>query len=61
MLIQKRVVRGYSPAMTVQPGASFEMTAQRVIFLSSRSEDQAVQSQDGGGFSEQVDEDDIPF
>ena len=42
-------------------GASYEITAQNVIFLSSRSEDQAMQSQDGGGFSEQVDEDDIPF
>ena len=42
-------------------GASYEITAQNVIFLSSRSEDQAMQSQEGGGFSEQVDEDDIPF
>jgi single-strand DNA-binding protein len=42
-------------------GASYEITAQNVVFLSSRSEDQAVQSQDSGGFSEQVDEDDIPF
>ena len=41
-------------------GASFEMTANRVIFLSSRSDDQAYQS-DSGGFSEPVDEDDIPF
>jgi len=42
-------------------GSSYEMTSQRVVFLSSRQEDQAFQSQDGGGFSEQVDEDDIPF
>ena len=42
-------------------GASYEITAQNVVFLSSRSEDQALQSQDSGGFSEQVDEDDIPF
>jgi single-strand DNA-binding protein len=42
-------------------GASFEMTANRVIFLSSRSDDQSFQSNDPGGFSESVDEDDIPF
>jgi single-strand DNA-binding protein len=42
-------------------GASFEMTANRVIFLSSRSDDQSYQSSDSGGFSESVDEDDIPF
>ena len=42
-------------------GASFEMTANRVIFLSSRSDDQSFQSNDAGGFSESVDEDDIPF
>lgn len=42
-------------------GASYEITAQNVIFLSSRSEDQSYQSSEGGGFSEQVDEDDIPF
>lgn len=42
-------------------GASYEITAQNVVFLSSRSEDQSLQSQESGGFSEQVDEDDIPF
>ena len=42
-------------------GASFEMTASRVIFLSSRSDDQSFQSGDTGGFSEPIDEDDIPF
>ena len=42
-------------------GASFEMTSNRVIFLSSRSDDQSIQSSDPGGFSEPVDEDDIPF
>jgi len=42
-------------------GSSFEMSAQNVVFLSSRSEDQAFQSGDSGGGSESVDEDDIPF
>lgn len=42
-------------------GASYEITAQSVVFLSSRSEDQSYQSTESGGFSEQVDEDDIPF
>jgi len=42
-------------------GASFEMTANNVVFLSSKSEDQSYQSSDSGGFSESVDEDDIPF
>ena len=42
-------------------GASYEITAQNVVFLSSRSEDQSYQSSESGGFSEQVDEDDIPF
>jgi single-strand DNA-binding protein len=42
-------------------GASFEMTAQNVVFLSSRTEDQAIQSGAGGDFVEPVDEDDIPF
>lgn len=42
-------------------GASYEITGQNVIFLSSRSEDQSNQTPDSGGFSEQVDEDDIPF
>ena len=43
------------------PGANYEMTAQRVVFLSSRQEDQVFQAKGGGGFSEQVDEDEIPF
>lgn len=42
-------------------GSSFEMTANNVVFLSSKSEDQSYQSSDSGGFSEPVDEDDIPF
>ena len=47
-------------------GANYELTAQNVIFLSSKSEDQAnqgqsYQSQSSGDFSEQVDEDSIPF
>lgn len=44
------------------PGASFEVTARRVVFLSTRAEDQAYQSREadsGGG--ESVEEDDIPF
>lgn len=43
------------------PAASFEMTAQNVTFLSSRSEDQAVQSQSPESSTGIVDEDDIPF
>ncbi|NQS91925.1 MAG: single-stranded DNA-binding protein [Chloroflexi bacterium] len=43
------------------PAASFEMTAQNVTFLSSRSEDQAFQTQSPDGPSGSVDEDDIPF
>ncbi|MCJ7735547.1 MAG: single-stranded DNA-binding protein [Anaerolineales bacterium] len=43
------------------PAASFEMTAQNVTFLSSRSEDQAVQSQSPESSTGTVDEDDIPF
>ena len=43
------------------PAASFEMTAQNVTFLSSRSEDQAIQDRSGGGGMDAVDEDDIPF
>lgn len=39
-------------------GASFEMTAFNVVFLSSKSEDQA---HGGDHYSEPVDEDDIPF
>jgi single-strand DNA-binding protein len=42
-------------------GASFEMTANNVVFLSSKAEDQSLQSSDSGGFSKPVDEDDIPF
>lgn len=43
------------------PGSNFEITAQRVVFLSSREEDQAIQSSEPGGMIESVDEDDIPF
>ncbi len=43
------------------PGANFEITAQNVLFLSSRTEDQAFTSSEPGGMSEPVDEDDIPF
>jgi len=43
------------------PGANFEITAQNVLFLSSRAEDQAITSSEPGGMSEPVDEDDIPF
>lgn len=45
------------------PGASFEVTARRVVFLSSRAEDEAYQSQRGGesSSSQKMDEDDIPF
>jgi len=45
------------------PGASFEVTARRVVFLSSRAEDEAYQSQRGGEYSssQKMDEDDIPF
>ena len=38
-------------------GASFEMTADKVVYLSSRSEDTSY----GGANNEPVDEDDIPF
>lgn len=44
------------------PAASFEMTAQNITYLTSRSENEAT---DGGGYTqretEPVDEDDIPF
>ena len=40
------------------PAASYEMTGLNVTFLSSRAEDQAMQSQSGPDL---VDEDDIPF
>lgn len=42
-------------------GASFEITAQRVLFLSTREEDQAYQSQQDSGGGDSIDEDDIPF
>jgi single-strand DNA-binding protein len=42
-------------------GASFEITAQRVLFLSTREEDQAYQSQQQDGGGDSIDEDDIPF
>lgn len=43
-------------------GASFEMTAQNVVFLSSKSED-AANGVDGAAdnFADPVDEDDVPF
>ncbi len=43
------------------PGANFEITAQNVLFLSSRADDQAFTSSEPGGMSEPIDEDDIPF
>ena len=43
------------------PGANFEITAQNVLFLSSKSDDQAFQASEPSGISEPVDEDDIPF
>jgi single-strand DNA-binding protein len=45
------------------PGASFEITAWRVVFLSTREEDQAYQSSQSspGGTGQSVEEDDIPF
>lgn len=42
------------------PGASFEITAQNVLFLSSKTED-AGQAMAADVYSEPVDEDDIPF
>ena len=43
------------------PGSSFEITAQRVVFLSTREEDQAYQPSETGGVMDEMDEDDIPF
>ena len=44
------------------PGASFEITARRVVFLSSREEDEAFRAQSGDFSSpEQIQEDEIPF
>ena len=43
------------------PGASFEVNAFRVVFLSSRAEDQAYQASQSSSSSQQVEEDDIPF
>ncbi len=45
------------------PGASFEITAQRVVFLSSKGDDNAYQAPAGnaGGQQPPVQEDDIPF
>lgn len=43
------------------PGASFEVTAYRVVFLSSRSEDQAYQPTGDAPPVDNDDEDDIPF
>jgi single-strand DNA-binding protein len=42
-------------------GANFEITAQNVLFLSTRSEDQTFQASEPSGMAEPVDEDDIPF
>ena len=39
-------------------GASFDVTAARVVFLSSRSEDEAISA---SGFGGEEEEDDIPF
>ncbi len=43
------------------PGASFEVTARRVVFLSTRAEDQAYQPGEPESGGQGVDEDDIPF
>jgi len=43
------------------PGASFEVTARRVVFLSTRAEDQAYQAGEPESSGQSVDEDDIPF
>lgn len=43
------------------PGASYEVNAFRVIFLSSRSEDQAYQPTGDAPPASDEDEDDIPF
>ncbi|MFO7943706.1 MAG: single-stranded DNA-binding protein [Anaerolineales bacterium] len=43
------------------PGASFEVTARRVVFLSTRAEDQAYQAEEPESSGQSVDEDDIPF
>lgn len=43
------------------PGASYEVTAFRVVFLSTRAEDQAYQAREPEPASQDMDEDDIPF
>ncbi|MBS1250628.1 MAG: Single-stranded DNA-binding protein [Chloroflexi bacterium] len=44
------------------PGASFEITARRVVFLSSKAEDEAYQAKSGdSGGPAPVQEDEIPF
>lgn len=43
------------------PGASYEVTAFRVVFLSTRAEDEAYQPRDAEPAGQDVDEDDIPF
>lgn len=43
------------------PGASFEVTAFRVVFLSTRAEDQAYQPGESEPSEQEMDEDDIPF
>lgn len=43
------------------PGASFEINAFRVVFLSSREEDQSYQGSESMSDGQKVEEDDIPF
>ncbi len=43
------------------PGASYEVTAFRVVFLSTRAEDEAFQPRDTEPADQEMDEDDIPF
>lgn len=42
-------------------GASYEVTARRVVFLSSRSEDEAYQADEGGLPAPEMEEESIPF
>lgn len=43
------------------PGASFEINAFRVVFLSTREEDQSYQGSESMSGGQKVEEDDIPF
>lgn len=43
------------------PGASFEINAFRVVFLSTREEDQSYQGSESMPGGQKVEEDDIPF